>query len=579
MTDVSGRSASVRSAISALLLFIAANTVPAAAAQDNNPAPPARVVLEDDGESSAVRVLDAAGPLPFPVGVRMAIAAPEGDPALDARLDAYSSRRVPIWLSLPAPDRLESVEPWRLSLQRLLDRHGSALAILEVTIDAQPADVGAFAARIASTEARARRASIRVALGGSKMEEAAGRDSVYTTELAPYIDVLVIRTARDNDTESAQEWLRGVDPEASLVVRGGVAGADADAARLRVVDAVLGSVGTDIVAHAWQSADVLASALQSLTPVAALMTDEISSLDQGAVALQLSIGAQDVTSSLRHRLLFNSRTFATYLLYWGDAAAGPLDVTLTLAVAGKPVVHDLVAGAPRAVTDYSRDPATNKVRARVPLTGRPMVVDFNEDAAQVFVARSDVSADAQLSIGEIIARHQQQQRAQDAVVRNYIARGADAAALPADRRRSRLRRRHREPLFRRRRRCRVGGAVVLGQRVEVGRRTVRRSRCCSRRRCCRCRCSCGSTTATATGSTARSASTATTATSCASSRCASDASLYRGTVWIDREDVRAHPRSGGAGRLVGARRVERRDSAVLAAGGGRRPAGLPASAA
>ena len=422
MTDVSPRFASVRSAIPALLLVIAANTVPAAAAQADNPAPPARVVLEDDGESSAIRVLDAAGPLPFPVGVRIAIASPEDDPALDARLDVYSSRRVPIWLSLPAPDRLDGVERWRLSLLRLLDRHGSALAMLEVTIDAQPADVGAFAARIASTEARARRAAIRVALGGSKMEEAAGRDSVYTTELAPYIDVLVITTARDNGIESALPWLQRVDPEASLMVRGGVAGADADAARLRVVDAVLASVGTAVVAYSWQSADVLASALRSLTPVAALMTDEISALDQGAVALQLSIGAQDVTSSLRHRLLFDSRTFATYLLYWGDAAAaGPLDVTLTLAVAGKPVIHDLVAGAPVTVTGYSRDPATSKVRARVPLTGRPMIVDFNEDAAQVFVARSDVSAARQLSIGEIIARHQQQQRAQDALVRNYIA--------------------------------------------------------------------------------------------------------------------------------------------------------------
>src|SRR5258705_730470 len=151
------------------------------------------------------------------------------------------------------------------------------------------------------------------------------------------------------------------------------------------------------------------------------MTDEISALDQGAVALRLSIGAQDVTGSLRHRLLFDNRTFATYMLYWGDAVAGPLDVSVTLAVAGRPVVYDLVAGAPRAVTDYSRDPATSKVHAGVPLTGRPMVVDFNEGAAQVFVARSDVSAARQLSIGEIIARHQQQQRAQDGLVRNYIA--------------------------------------------------------------------------------------------------------------------------------------------------------------
>ena len=61
------------------------------------------------------------------------------------------------------------------------------------------------------------------------------------------------------------------------------------------------------------------------------------------------------------------------------------------------------------------------MRARVPLTGGPMFVDFNEGASAVFAERSDVSAERRLSVQEIIARHQQQQRAQDAFVRNYIA--------------------------------------------------------------------------------------------------------------------------------------------------------------
>ena len=268
--------ASVRSAISALLVLITANTLPAAAAQAENPATPARIMLEDDMDSSAIRVLDAAGPLPFPVGVRIAMASADADAALDARLDAYGRRRVPIWLSLPAPDAVENVEPWRQSLLRLLDRHGAALAILEVTIDGQPADVGAFAARIASTEARARRAAIRVALGGLTMADAGGRDSVYTSELAPYIDVLVVSSSRDADAESAHKWLQRVDPEAAIIVRHGAAATGADAARLQVVDAVLGSVGTDVVAHAWQSADALVSALRALIPAAALMTDEMA---------------------------------------------------------------------------------------------------------------------------------------------------------------------------------------------------------------------------------------------------------------------------------------------------------------
>src|SRR5712672_3313270 len=120
-----------RSAISRLLLLgaIAANALPAAA-QTDNPAPPARIMLEDDADSSAIRVLDAAGPLPFPVGVRIAMTSADADAALDARLDLYSRRRVPVWLSLPVPDAADKIEPWRQSLLRLLDRHGAALAIL-----------------------------------------------------------------------------------------------------------------------------------------------------------------------------------------------------------------------------------------------------------------------------------------------------------------------------------------------------------------------------------------------------------------------------------------------------------------
>src|SRR4029077_305406 len=64
---------------------------------------------------------------------------------------------------------------------------------------------------------------------------------------------------------------------------------------------------------------------------------------------------------------------------------------------------------------------TGRVRATAPLTGRPMIVDFNEGATDVVAERTGVSAERQLLIGEIIARHQQQQRGQDVLVENYIA--------------------------------------------------------------------------------------------------------------------------------------------------------------
>ena len=179
--------------------------------------------------------------------------------------------------------------------------------------------------------------------------------------------------------------------------------------------------GTDVAIVAWRSSALIQPALRRLAPIAPLLVGDITALDASAAGLALSLAGRDVTGSMRHRLLFDNRTFATYLVYWGEASETPLDVTLTLPVEGVPVLYRLADGSRLTASDYSRNAETGRVRARVPLTGGPMFVDFNEGASAVFAERSDVSAERQLSVEEIIARHQQQQRAQDALVRNYIA--------------------------------------------------------------------------------------------------------------------------------------------------------------
>ncbi len=85
------------------------------------------------------------------------------------------------------------------------------------------------------------------------------------------------------------------------------------------------------------------------------------------------------------------------------------------------MLHRLSDGSTLRAAGYSRNPETSRVRAQVPLPGGPMLIDFNEGAAAIFAARSDVSAERLLTVEEIIARHQQQQRVQDALVRNYTA--------------------------------------------------------------------------------------------------------------------------------------------------------------
>jgi hypothetical protein len=386
---------------------------PPAHAQDASPLP--RIAV-DEPISEALPEGDSAAPLPFAHAVRLAGGV--DDRALDERLAAYIARQVPVWLALTAPVAVDGVDRWRAALQGLLTRHREGLAILEIEV---PADLqlATFAIRLAATEARSARESIRVALNVSQLPSAGALAALYTSELAPYVDLLVLSSAAGRTAASAH--LLRVDPDARLAILGGDAGDEAGAVARQLIDSQLETVGTDVAIVAWRSSALIQPALRRLAAILPLLAGDITALDAPAASLALSLAGRDVTGSTRHRLLFDNRTFATYLVYWGDASETPLEVTLTLPVEGAPVLYRLADGARLTASEYSRNAGTGRVRALVPLTGGPMFVDFNEGASAVFAERSDVSAERELSVEEIIARHQQQQRAQDALVRNYIA--------------------------------------------------------------------------------------------------------------------------------------------------------------
>jgi len=406
----------------ALLVFVSAFSVrPAAALQAQPPRPVAaaphtggpapRLAIQDDDPGSALRVLDSAGDLPFPVAVRVS-ADRELGPALDTRLAALAQRNVPIWLSVPIAVRIEEADSWREALRRLLDRHGSSLTILELVLAAEPAPVASFVTRIASTEVRASHGGIRLALGGPRMATNESRGIVYTSDLAPYVDLLSLP---DATLDSAGAWLARVDPDAGLIVAS-APGDENDIPR-QMMEAIVRDAGTGLTVHAWPAAPRTAEALRLAVPAAPLLTSDIAELDEGAAALRVS------NTSIRRRLLFDNQTFATYFAYWSEAgdAADPLQLSLTLTIEGNPVLHDLLAGTRNPLSEFTRDPSTRQVVARVPVTGRPMLIDFNEGAVDVLADRTAVSAARRLTVAEVIARHQARQRAQDAIVQNYIA--------------------------------------------------------------------------------------------------------------------------------------------------------------
>src|SRR6185312_13588197 len=104
----------------------------------------------------------------------------------------------------------------------------------------------------------------------------------------------------------------------------------------QIVDAVFDELGTDVMMHAWTASEITPAALRALLPVSDLLVDEISILDPAVAGLSLHAGAAEVTQTLPHKLLFDGKTFATYLVYWGEAAADPLRMSLVLPVEGVP---------------------------------------------------------------------------------------------------------------------------------------------------------------------------------------------------------------------------------------------------
>lgn len=381
------------------------------AAQSNQPLP--RVALD---ARNAPLALESLPTLPFPVVVR--VAAHPGDPTLEPRLSALAKRKLPVWLSVPAPTDVSRVEPWRAALQGLLGRHRATVVLLEVEARAD-VKLSVFAIRLAATEARSADNSIRVALGAPRPLSKGWLAEIYTTDLAPYVDLLVIDDAAQQASASAH--LLKVDPDAELALAVDELSEPVESAAGRMLDLHLDALGSSVALVAWPATPTAARALPRLTSISGLLSGDITVLDASSVRLRLSSNGRDLTSSLRHRVLFDNRTFATYLVYWGAASAESLRVAMTLPVEGQPVVYRLADGARLPASDYSRNPETSVVMVDVPRTGGPMLVDFNEGATAVFVERSDVSAERQLSIQEIIARHQQQQRAQDALVHNYMA--------------------------------------------------------------------------------------------------------------------------------------------------------------
>lgn len=385
-----------------------------ASGQERLPAIP-RLAVEDSGNGDAMRLVAAARPSPFPVAVRAEVDLLSGN--LDQSLARFPvTQDIPLWIAIAPPASRESIDGWRRSLRTLLDRTSRALVVLEVTSDRQAADVVRFATQLAATEAGARREGIQVALGGPAIDDESRRAATYSSEVAPYVDLFAVS---DGARASTIAWVARNAPEAGVLVTGRLLRINQSLDQALIEEVVTG-VGTSIASESWPARVLSEPALRALAPLAGLVTHEVTALDPDAVGLSLQVGGAPPPEGLRHRLLFDTQSFSTLLVYWGGPSRQPLSISLRVPLAGTAAAIDLRTGARAGLSNYARDEGTDRVSATAPLTGNPMLVDFNEGAV-VAGAPASVSAERQLTVGEIVSRHRRQQLTQDRLVKSYIA--------------------------------------------------------------------------------------------------------------------------------------------------------------
>jgi len=312
------------------------------------------------------------------------------------------------------------MDGWRTALRAFFRAHQSNLAVCELSLGHEPADVTVLAIRTASTELRAATEGAQLAV--AVPADGPGRlGTLIDRDLAAYVDLIAASTQ-----DAASEALAAV-ADAAPSVKAAVTGlqlpADADAAAASFARAVIESYGTRtaLVSARADGVNALDGVVRALRWLQPLLAGSIEVLD--AASSGLSLRTRDgAEPSLRvpPRLFFDNDSLSTLLFYDAPADADPITVSVTVPVEGTPRTEDLKSAAWRAGEAYSREGAT--VRLSAPRPGVPVLVDFNADASpEGFATRTGVTGVRQLTVEEIIAGQRREQAREDAAVDHYSA--------------------------------------------------------------------------------------------------------------------------------------------------------------
>jgi hypothetical protein len=349
--------------------------------------------------------------------------------ALDARFERYRLKGVPVLLSLagplPAPD---VAEPWRQRVRAIADRYRGRVKAYQLPALGPPQAAArdmAFVLRLGAVEIHAADPDALLAIGPVGAGDRDWLEALYKEDAAPYVDAVAVE---GGDAAAAVLALEPVvarlDSDSAIFATAlPLPANEAEAARA-LLDWQVSHLGgrVSLTSFAPVSASSLALALNAAARVKDALSTELLTLDDKTAGLRLTQGGEDVTSSLRHFLLYDPGSLATYLFYTAGGRSGDLRVELNDSTGLKPEVRDpMSAKATAAKVRNEWDNKAHLAHVTAPLLDHLVLLQLRYGGDNALVSRSEVTGSVLPSVAEIVFRHQQAQAQQDSRVKSYLA--------------------------------------------------------------------------------------------------------------------------------------------------------------
>ncbi len=349
--------------------------------------------------------------------------------ALDARIAQYGRRQgVSLYIDLldaedPSSDDLDA---WGRYVRAISSRYrdvvrGYVFGVRRTASVTDDPRRNAFFVKTTAINVRAGDGGAATVMGGLGDADANWLAAVYREDVAPYVDVIGLDAGSTDGAIFAV--VAQFDAGSGVVMLGEPLGRDPSAGVRLLLDRHLGTLGGRVSGVTYKAtAAVVAAALSPIKALRGVLGQELVSLDEGALGLRLTMAGEEVTTRVDHRLLFGLESLTNYFLY--NAPTGPLELTLNELSGVRPTVEDPLLGRHLSLLSFSYDSATHTAHLGLPAQPRTLIVNWRGEDSARYSERAGVSSPLLPTAAEIVSRHQQAQAIQDGLIRSYFAQAS-----------------------------------------------------------------------------------------------------------------------------------------------------------